>query len=137
MLGLNAIVIFNHDKSKILMCKRLKNPYKGLYNFVGGKINPNENSLEAAYRELYEETNISKADVKLYHLMDFTYHLAKERIEIYVGRLNKQLKVYGEENPLIWLDLDYDFFDKTKFAGDGNIGHILEHVYFWEADLLK
>ncbi len=136
MLTLNAIVIFNYDKSKILMCKRLKDPYKDLLNFVGGKVNINENNLEAAYRELYEETNISKKDVKLKHLMDFVYHLANEKIEIYVGRLNKEIDVFGDENPLYWLDLNYDFFDKNKFAGDGNIGHILEHVYFHKKFLL-
>lgn len=54
----NCIVVFNIDKDKILFCKRVKNPYKGLYNFVGGKIEAAENSINAAYRELQEETGI-------------------------------------------------------------------------------
>ena len=33
----NAIVVFNKQEDKMLMCKRRKNPYKGLLNFVGGK----------------------------------------------------------------------------------------------------
>ena len=32
---LNCIVVFNKDKDKVLFCKRMKEPYKGMYNFVG------------------------------------------------------------------------------------------------------
>ena len=69
MQGYNLIVIFNEHADKMLMCKRRKNPYKGLSNFVGGKIEENENALEAAYRELEEETAITRNDIILSHLM--------------------------------------------------------------------
>lgn len=52
----NCIVVFNKDKSKVLFCKRVKEPFKGKYNFVGGKVENGEHSLHAAYRELEEET---------------------------------------------------------------------------------
>ena len=61
--NVNIIVIFNQDKTKLLMCKRKKDPYQGKYNFVGGKIKPGEDHLQAAYRELQEETNITNKDV--------------------------------------------------------------------------
>ena len=38
MRGYNIIVVYNENADKILMCKRKKEPYKGLANFVGGKI---------------------------------------------------------------------------------------------------
>ena len=56
MNHLNCSVIFNKQKDKVLFCKRTKEPYKGLYNFVGGKVEPGESSFDAAYRELQEET---------------------------------------------------------------------------------
>lgn len=56
MQGYNAIAVFNETSDKLLMCRRKKDPYKGLSNFVGGKIELNEDSLMAAYRELEEET---------------------------------------------------------------------------------
>ena len=56
----NCIVVFDKAKEKILFCKREKNPYKGLYNFVGGKLEQNESSESAAYRELFEETGIRR-----------------------------------------------------------------------------
>ena len=67
MRGYNIIVVYNENADKILMCKRKKDPYKGLANFVGGKIEKNENGLDAAYRELEEETTITKDDITLLH----------------------------------------------------------------------
>ena len=56
MQGYNLIVVFSEDRTKMLMCRRLKEPYMGLYNFVGGKIEKGEDGIDAAYRELREET---------------------------------------------------------------------------------
>jgi 8-oxo-dGTP diphosphatase len=129
MQGLNVIWVFNPTVDKVLMCKRLKEPYKGLYNLVGGKIELDEDNLSAAYRELYEETNITSNDIKLVHLMDFIYFLSDScRVEVYVGTLTREVSVHGDENELVWLDLTEDFFDITKFAGEGNIGHIYEII---------
>jgi len=128
MQGYNVIIIFNNNKDKILLCERKKDPYQGLSNFVGGKIEKNEDSLTAVYRELFEETAITKADIKLVHLMDFTYHLDKIYVEVWVGNLNKDFEVKGEENKLFWSTLEHNFFDLNLYAGEGNIGHMLEHV---------
>ena len=137
MQGYNLVVIYNESADKILMCKRLKNPYKGLSNFIGGKIEKNEDSLTAAYRELREETAIEREDVFLTHLMDFTYYLDDCYVEVFVGKLNKNVSVFGDENELYWSDLDCDFFDSSKYAGEGNIGHIMEHVNLLKEKLLR
>ena len=42
MRKLNLIVVFNSDLSKGLFCIRAKEPYKGKYNFVGGKVEESE-----------------------------------------------------------------------------------------------
>ena len=65
MRKLNLILVYNKDEDKILMCKREKEPYKGKFNLVGGKLEENENELEAAYRELEEETGITNKEIKL------------------------------------------------------------------------
>jgi 8-oxo-dGTP diphosphatase len=46
MQGYNVVVVFNKEKNKLLMCKRKRNPYKGLNNLVGGKIEQNENGIK-------------------------------------------------------------------------------------------
>lgn len=126
--NVNIIVIFNQDKTKLLMCKRKKDPYKGKYNFVGGKIEPGEDHLKAAYRELQEETNITNRDVTLTHFMDFTYYLDDTLLETYVTTLSKEVYIHGDENELAWIDINEDFKDDTRFAGDGNIYHIIKVI---------
>lgn len=128
MRGVNLIAVFNKETDKVLMCKRLKEPYKGLLNFVGGKIEENESGIDAAYRELYEETGITVADIKLYHLMDLTYYLQDFYMEVYVGKLNCHVEVSGEENELCWQGVNENFFDTGKYAGYGNVGHIMEVI---------
>ncbi|GKX66494.1 NUDIX hydrolase [Inconstantimicrobium mannanitabidum] len=137
MQGYNVIAVYDDKCEKLLMCKRSKNPYKGLLNLVGGKIEPNEQGIDAAYRELQEETSITSEDINLTHLIDFTYYIHNCYVEVYVGRLNKEVNVYGDENELLWVDLNHNFFDMTKYAGEGNIGHIIEHIKMSKDLLLK
>ncbi len=128
MQGYNVLMIYDKEMTKLLMCERLKEPYKGLRNLVGGKIEDGETGLEAAYRELLEETSITVEDVTLHHLMDFTYYHLKCFVEVYVGRLNRNVSVSGDENILYWSGLDQNFYDMSMYAGEGNIGHMIEQV---------
>jgi len=128
MQGYNVIVVFDNKENRLLMCKRRNNPFKGLRNFVGGRIEKGESGTDAAYRELFEETSITKDDIVLCHLMDFKYYIEEIKLEVYVGKLNKQMDVSGDENELMWVDVEEDFFDTNRYAGMGNIGHIMMHV---------
>lgn len=121
----NCIVVFNQEKNQVLFCKRTKEPYQGLYNFVGGKVEPGEASDSAAYRELQEETGITRQDMRLYRMMDFTYYHLNFVLELYVGILGNDKKLIEEVNPLEWLSIDEDFTDKDRFAGEQNIAHII------------
>lgn len=125
MKHLNCSVVFNPQKDKLLFCKRTKEPYKGLYNFVGGKAEHGENSLDAAYRELQEESGIGKEDICLFRLMDFVYYSQGFILEIYVGMLQRDVSLVEEVNPLVWLPLTENFADSGRFAGDQNIAHIV------------
>ena len=128
MKRLNVVLVFNKEKDKILMCKREKNPYKGLYNLVGGKLEDGENELDGAYRELEEETGITSSDIFLKHVMNFEYKLLDMELELFAGRLNKDKELVEEVNKLYWIDATENFFDMNKFAGEGNIGHMLKHI---------
>lgn len=101
------------------------------------KIEENENGTDAAYRELEEETSVTRNDIVLTYLMKFTYPLDNCYLEVYVGKLNKPVEVVGDENELYWSALDKNFFDATQYAGEGNIGHILMHVAMHRQELLK
>ena len=133
----NIIVIFNQNFTKTLMCKRTKEPYKGMYNLVGGKIENENDSLNEAYRELFEETNISKNDVDLVYFMDITYVNWNKNLEVYYGILKNDVELIEEVNALEWVSIDDNFFDMKKYAGEGNIGHIIEEIKIAENKLKK
>ncbi len=122
----NCIIILNKEKDKILFCKRISEPYTGLFNFVGGKIEDGETSMDAAYRELEEETGITRYDTSLRPFIDYVWHIQQMRMEVYVGVLNKDINLRIEKHPLHWLHFSHSFFDMNVFAGEGNIGHMIE-----------
>ena len=131
MKRMNVIAVYNLEKDKLLMCKRTKNPYKGLYNFVGGKIDVENDDLNEAYRELKEETNIGKEDIDLVHIMRSTYYQAGLELEVFYGVLKHEVNLIEEVNKLEWIDIEGEnFFDMNKYAGEGNIGHILEWIKY-------
>lgn len=121
MKKVNIILVYNKEEDKILMCKRKKDPYKGKLNLVGGKVEENEEKLEAAYRELKEETGITDKDIKLTHIMNLQYLISNIELEVFVGKLNKDFEVVEEVNKLYWIDKTENFFDINKYAGEGNI----------------
>lgn len=128
MKKMNVIVIFNKNLNKTLMCKRTKEPYMGMYNLVGGKIEKENDGLNEAYRELAEETNIQKSDVDLVYFMNLSYIKWNKELEVYYGILNKDVTLIEEVNKLEWVPIDDNFFDMNKYAGEGNIGHIIEEI---------
>ena len=124
----NVIVVFDKDLNKTLMCKRTKEPYKGMFNLVGGKIERENDGLNEAYRELNEETNITSEDISLIHFMNIEYVVFDKLIEVYYGILNKAVNLIEEVNKLEWVSINDNFFDMNKYAGEGNIGHIIEEI---------
>ena len=128
MRKLNLIVVFNKIQDKALFCIREKEPYKGLYNFVGGKVEDNETNEEAAYRELYEETGISKKDIVLDHFMDLNYFKYENNIQVYYGILKEKVNLIEEKNKLEWLPINEKMLDNSKFAGNYNIPHIIKQI---------
>ena len=135
MKKLNIILVYNKEEDKILMCKREKEPFKGKFNLVGGKVEQGEDEMQAAYRELQEETGITEDDIRLTNLMNFEYKMQDMELELYVGKLNKEKKLVEEVNKLYWIDKKDNFFDLEKYAGEGNIGHMMRQVELYKDKL--
>ena len=65
MKKMNVIVVFDTTLENILMCKRTKEPYMGMYNLVGGKIEK-ENDVQNivdSLREKFGNDKIIYADM--------------------------------------------------------------------------
>ena len=128
MRKLNLIVVFNTNLDKVLFCIRAKEPYKGLYNFVGGKVEKNESNDNAAYRELFEETGISNQDIELEHFMDLNYFKYENNLQVYYGILEHEVDLVEEKNKLEWVAINEKILDNSKFAGNYNIPHIIRQI---------
>ena len=128
MKKFNLIVVFDKKMEKALFCIRAKEPYKGMYNFVGGKVEEGEENDEAAYRELFEETGISSKYIKLDHFMDLNYFKYENNIQVYYGILENNVKLVEEKNKLEWLTINNELLNIKKFAGNYNIAHIIEQI---------
>lgn len=128
MRKLNLIVVFNTDLEKVLFCIRAKEPYKGLYNFVGGKVENGETNDDAAYRELFEETGISREDIKSDHFMDLNYFKYENNLQVYYGILKHEVNLIEEKNKLEWVTINDELLNNSKFAGNYNIPHIIRQI---------
>ena len=128
MRDLNLIVVFNQKLEKGLFCIRSKEPFKGMYNFVGGKVETGETKEEAAYRELFEETGISKNQIKLEYFMDLIYYQYDNYLQVFYGIVDENIPLVEEKNKLEWVNLDDRLLDLKKFAGNYNIPHIIQQI---------
>jgi len=128
MRKLNLIVVFDKNLTKALFCIRAKEPYKGLYNFVGGKVEENESNEEAAYRELFEETGITNKDIELDYFMDINYFKYENNIQVFYGILEHNVNLIEEKNKLEWVVINDELLNNEKFAGNYNIPHIITQI---------
>ena len=128
MRKLNLVVVFNNDLSEVLFCIRAKEPYKGMYNFVGGKVEEIESNDHDAYREIFEETGISNNDIELDHFMDLNYFKYENNLQVYYGILKHDVTLVEEKNKLEWVTIDDKLLDNSKFAGNYNIPHIIRQI---------
>jgi len=65
MKNLNVVCAIIENSDKILIARRLKGELAGLWEFPGGKIEPNETNEQAIIREIREEFE-SDINVKKY-----------------------------------------------------------------------
>lgn len=134
MKKFNLIVVFDEKLDKSLFCIRAKEPYKGMYNFVGGKVEENETDYEAAYRELFEETGISNKDIELDYFMDLKYYKYENSLQVFYGILKHDVELVEEKNKLEWVIINDELLNNEKFAGNYNIPHIIRQIKVYLAD---
>lgn len=59
------ILCFIRDGDRVLLIRRRKPPNEGLYNALGGKIEPHEDPYDAVLREVHEESGLRIREPRL------------------------------------------------------------------------
>ncbi|MGD7045867.1 NUDIX hydrolase [Jeotgalibacillus proteolyticus] len=63
---------FVENNNQVLLQRRVKKPFKGLWNAPGGKVEAFESPLEACKREIQEETGLAIENVSFRGIMTVT-----------------------------------------------------------------
>lgn len=128
-----VVMLFTKDYKKLLLVKRKKKPYEGMYNGIGGKLIDGETPIECAIRESFEETKIKLNNPKL--LVTYTY---PETNPINPGTVLNVIydfvdEVEVEENyegTYEWKDVSFvmDAFDEN-IAGLSNLNQFVKEIF--------
>lgn len=146
---ISVALIIENSKGEFLAQQRLKQPYYGFWGRPTGKIRWGETMLEAAARELDEETGLS-ADLSVagfYHKMDYdkeSGELLEDKIFVLIYGTHPQgkLVVDGEGHHNEWMsDKTMNAKEKvfqsvpeiTKMAQINN-ANFMEHRYEYGTD---
>lgn len=146
---LSVALIIENDEGKFLAQQRLKQPYYGFWGRPTGKIRWGETMIEAAERELMEETGLT-ADLSVagfYHKMDYdkdSGDLLEDKIFVLIYGTNPrgELIVDDEGHHNEWLS-DKELHERGKYfqsvpeitaMARKNAANFMEHKYEYGKD---
>lgn len=146
---LSVALIVENDKGEFLAQQRLKQPYYGFWGRPTGKIRWGETMIEAAERELLEETGLH-ADLSVagfYHKMDYdkdSGDLLEDKVFVLIYGTNPQGELIeddeGHHNE--WLsdealnakDKVFQSVPEITTMAKKNAANFMEHKYEYEKD---
>jgi 8-oxo-dGTP diphosphatase len=104
----------SNEITEVLLMKRKKEPYMGMYAIPGGKLEEGESYLEGAKRELSEETGLENIELKEIG----KYDCDGVHTTAFVGVVNEEVKLIGnhESEKFVWMDVN----DLPKLAANHN-----------------
>ena len=99
-----ALVAAFNDKGEVLLLRRpLSVPQGGLWSFPGGKVERGETPLDAAQRELFEETGMAGCNWQLLGEGEYSYPNAHLCFHLFACRCPDTAGLSCPE-PHIWAD---------------------------------
>jgi 8-oxo-dGTP diphosphatase len=103
-------IVLLSDK-KVLLIKRGKEPFKGLWAFPGGRIEPTDvDIMSCAKRELKEETNIADIDLKFFKTVGNNTRDPRGFCitNIFIGRLDNIISAKAGDDAVdyMWANVD-------------------------------
>lgn len=128
---------FIKKDNNILMINRVKQPWKGMWNGVGGKRNKSESAKDCILREIQEETGIFLNESKIidkgvctwnndFTAIDSGLHLFLVNLD---NDFNLSTPLKTDEGILEWKDFNW-INDKDNLGVCYNIPYFLENVCY-------
>ena len=113
--GVYALIL-NDDKEKVLLIKKARGPYKGLFDLPGGSPEPAELLEETLFREVMEETGCSLTGSAQLGGVSARFQYEKEGVSyllrhlgvIYFAKISGTPKADGDgedSNGCLWVDV--------------------------------
>ncbi len=92
--------------NKILIAKRKKGEFAGMYEFPGGKIEKNESGEEALIREIQEELEASITIEQYFMNVNYQYPNFILDMDCYLCTLNDNHMKLNDHSMVKWINLD-------------------------------
>lgn len=119
-------VLFNKDLTKTLLIEKAEGKlFAGMFNGLGGKIEPGETAKDACIREIWEETDETIvlenpkaiATIHFPHELPITLHAFYDIIDEVELKENREGKAH-------WLPVEFLLdFNNPKVVGYGNLAY--------------
>ena len=128
---------FIKQGNRVLMLNRNKNPWKGIWNGVGGKRHLNESAIDCIHREILEETQImvDKQSIidKGYVTWNDDFKTPSLGLHVFFVELDKnytyQTPIETPEGILSWKSIEW-ISDKQNFGVSYNIPYFIKNVLY-------
>jgi mutator protein MutT len=104
MITVVMSVIWKNNKVLLLKRAPTQRNFPGLWDFPGGKLEPNESSLAGVRREAFEETSLDVEPDKLVCTFNFNISSAEVHVEIFsVKSATGTVKLSEEHTAFEWV----------------------------------
>ncbi|HIW31523.1 MAG TPA: 8-oxo-dGTP diphosphatase [Candidatus Paenibacillus intestinavium] len=128
---LKYTICFIRRGNELLLLNRVKAPNMGLWNGVGGKIEPSEQPIDGIIREIYEETGLRVDQVQVAGIVKWISAEGESGMYLYYCELPIDTvyatPVEKDEGILAWKSIDW-VLDQRNYGVVDNMKHFLPHL---------
>ncbi|MBF0287416.1 MAG: 8-oxo-dGTP diphosphatase [SAR324 cluster bacterium] len=119
-----GVLVYIENNGEVLMIHRQKNDeHRGLWLAPGGKLHENESPMEAAMREVYEETGLRVQALQLKGILTFPddgdspFGDEWQVFVFYTNHISGKLTINCPEGKLAWIPRE-ELLDLPMWEGD-------------------
>ena len=120
-----TVLCLIQDGNRILLQNRVKEDWKG-YTLPGGHVEPGESFVDAAVREMQEETGLHIINPRLVGIKQFPIENGRYIVLLFKATEFEGTVVSSDEGEMEWIDIDdlskvnvvNDFHDLLKVMND-------------------